>query len=174
MRSRACCGPGDYGKIHEIHHVGKRYRVEGPHLVAPSPQRTPVLFQAGSSTAGGDFAARNAEAQFIITPGGHVTRLAVKSRTSQGFRSRCTPFADGRIETISPARPTQRPVVSNRLAHNEFSAFGRRPPLAAVLGCFVTQPILMELSINTSKKVRKLARATYGQPSTSIEKRRGH
>jgi long-chain alkane monooxygenase len=60
---------GDYSKIHKIHHVGKRYRVEGPHLVAPSPQRTPVLFQAGSSTAGRDFAARNAEAQFIITPG---------------------------------------------------------------------------------------------------------
>jgi FMN-dependent oxidoreductase (nitrilotriacetate monooxygenase family) len=65
---------GDYGKIHKIHHVGKRYRVEGPHLVAPSPQRTPVLFQAGSSTAGRDFAARNAEAQFIITPGPQQAR----------------------------------------------------------------------------------------------------
>jgi FMN-dependent oxidoreductase (nitrilotriacetate monooxygenase family) len=60
---------GDYAKIHKINHAGKRYQVEGPHLVAPSPQRTPVLFQAGSSPAGRDFAARNAEAQFIITPG---------------------------------------------------------------------------------------------------------
>jgi FMN-dependent oxidoreductase (nitrilotriacetate monooxygenase family) len=60
---------GDYSKIHKIHHVGKRYKVEGPHLVAPSPQRTPILFQAGSSTAGRNFAARNAEAQFIISPG---------------------------------------------------------------------------------------------------------
>lgn len=59
---------GDFSKIHKINHVGKRYRVEGPHLVAPSPQRTPILFQAGSSTAGRDFAARNAEAQFIISP----------------------------------------------------------------------------------------------------------
>ncbi|WP_442932949.1 LLM class flavin-dependent oxidoreductase [Mycobacterium kyogaense] len=59
---------GDYSKIHKIHHVGERYSVEGPHLVAPSPQRTPILFQAGSSTAGRDFAARNAEAQFIISP----------------------------------------------------------------------------------------------------------
>ena len=65
---------GDFGKIHKINHVGKRYRVEGPHLVAPSPQRTPVLFQAGSSTAGRDFAARNAEAQFIITPGPRQAR----------------------------------------------------------------------------------------------------
>jgi FMN-dependent oxidoreductase (nitrilotriacetate monooxygenase family) len=65
---------GDYAKIHKINHSGKRYQVEGPHLVAPSPQRTPVLFQAGSSTAGRDFAARNAEAQFIITPGPEQAR----------------------------------------------------------------------------------------------------
>jgi len=58
----------DPDRIHKIHHVGERYRVEGPHLVAPSPQRTPLLFQAGSSAVGRDFAARNAEAQFIITP----------------------------------------------------------------------------------------------------------
>src|SRR6195952_3642335 len=68
---------GDYRKIHKIHHEGKRYRVEGPHLVAPSPQRTPVLFQAGSSPAGRDFAARNAEAQFIITPGPEQARILI-------------------------------------------------------------------------------------------------
>jgi long-chain alkane monooxygenase len=55
----------DHTKIHKIHHVGKRYRVEGPHLPSPSPQRTPLLFQAGSSPAGRAFAARHAEAQFI-------------------------------------------------------------------------------------------------------------
>jgi FMN-dependent oxidoreductase (nitrilotriacetate monooxygenase family) len=58
----------DPAKIHKIHHVSERYRVEGPHLVSPSPQRTPLLFQAGSSKAGRDFAARNAEAQFIVAP----------------------------------------------------------------------------------------------------------
>nr|WP_032401555.1 LLM class flavin-dependent oxidoreductase [Rhodococcus fascians] len=58
----------DFSKVHTIDHVGKRYRVEGPHLSAPSPQRTPVLFQAGSSPTGRRFAARNAEAQFIASP----------------------------------------------------------------------------------------------------------
>lgn len=58
----------DPSKIHKIHHVGKRYQVEGPHLPSPSPQRTPLLFQAGSSQAGRRFAAAHAEAQFIITP----------------------------------------------------------------------------------------------------------
>jgi long-chain alkane monooxygenase len=36
--------------------------------VSPSPQRTPLLFQAGSSAVGRDFAARHAEAQFIVSP----------------------------------------------------------------------------------------------------------
>jgi len=58
----------DPSRIHKIDHVSEHYRVEGPHLVAPSPQRTPLLFQAGSSVAGRDFAARNAEAQFIVSP----------------------------------------------------------------------------------------------------------
>lgn len=58
----------DFGKVHKIHHVGEHYRVEGPHLPAPSPQRTPILFQAGSSPTGRRFAARNAEAQFIVSP----------------------------------------------------------------------------------------------------------
>ncbi len=53
--------------MHRIDHHGRRYDVQGPHLSAPSPQRTPVLFQAGSSPAGRAFAARNAEAQFILT-----------------------------------------------------------------------------------------------------------
>lgn len=68
---------GDYSKVHKIHHEGKRYRVEGPHLVAPSPQRTPVLFQAGSSPAGRRFAARNAEAQFISSPTPHAARALI-------------------------------------------------------------------------------------------------
>ena len=39
-------------KVHKINHMGKRYKVEGPHLVSPSPQSTPVLFQAGASEEG--------------------------------------------------------------------------------------------------------------------------
>ena len=62
----------DAAHIHRINHEGPRYRVEGPHLVAPSPQRTPLLFQAGSSPAGRAFAARNAEAVFIAAPSPQV------------------------------------------------------------------------------------------------------
>jgi long-chain alkane monooxygenase len=68
LQDRASGVHADPARIHKIHHIGERYRVEGPHLVSPSPQRTPLLFQAGSSPIGRDFAARHAEAQFIITP----------------------------------------------------------------------------------------------------------
>lgn len=57
----------DPAKIHPINHVGKHYDVAGPHLCEPSPQRTPLLFQAGSSDRGRDFAAAHAECVFIVT-----------------------------------------------------------------------------------------------------------
>jgi FMN-dependent oxidoreductase (nitrilotriacetate monooxygenase family) len=57
----------DPAKIHPIHHVGTYYEVAGPHLSEPSPQRTPLLFQAGSSSRGREFAARHAECVFMVT-----------------------------------------------------------------------------------------------------------
>ncbi len=53
--------------VHRINHSGKYYQVAGPHLSEPSPQRTPLLFQAGSSDRGREFAARHAEGTFILT-----------------------------------------------------------------------------------------------------------
>lgn len=58
----------DPSKVHKIYHEGERYKVEGPHLPSPSPQRSPVLYQAGSSGSGRAFAAKNAEATFIVAP----------------------------------------------------------------------------------------------------------
>lgn len=57
----------DPSKVHPINHHGTYYQCEGPHLSEPSLQRTPLLFQAGSSTDGRAFAARHAECVFIVT-----------------------------------------------------------------------------------------------------------
>lgn len=73
----------DAAGIHRIDHVGKRYSVAGPHLSRPSPQRTPVLFQAGSSPAGRAFAARNAEAQFILSSTPEKTAELIASTRDQ-------------------------------------------------------------------------------------------
>lgn len=55
----------DPSKVHEINHEGKYYRIPGPHLSEPSRQRTPVLYQAGTSARGREFAAKHAECVFI-------------------------------------------------------------------------------------------------------------
>lgn len=52
-------------RVHEVAHEGAHFRMRGIHLAEPSPQRTPVLFQAGGSQRGGVFAARHAECLFI-------------------------------------------------------------------------------------------------------------
>jgi FMN-dependent oxidoreductase (nitrilotriacetate monooxygenase family) len=55
----------DPAKVHAIDHSGKHFSVPGFHLCEPSPQRTPVLFQAGSSSRGMEFGGKHAEAVFI-------------------------------------------------------------------------------------------------------------
>ncbi|MWV65996.1 NtaA/DmoA family FMN-dependent monooxygenase [Halorubrum sp. JWXQ-INN 858] len=58
----------DPSKVHAIDHEGEHFSVPGPHGCEPSPQRTPVLYQAGSSDRGREFAAANAEAVFASQP----------------------------------------------------------------------------------------------------------
>jgi long-chain alkane monooxygenase len=69
----------DPAKIHDIDHAGEFFPdVPGPHLAEPSPQRTPVLFQAGASEPGREFAARNAEAIFIIASTKEAARIVTR------------------------------------------------------------------------------------------------
>ena len=51
-------------KLHYLHHKGEHFSVRGPLNAARPPQGHPVLFQAGSSEAGKELAARTAEAVF--------------------------------------------------------------------------------------------------------------
>ncbi len=56
----------DPARVRDVRHDGRYYRIDGCHLSEPSPQRTPVLFQAGSSERGTDFAAGHAECVFVV------------------------------------------------------------------------------------------------------------
>ncbi len=58
----------DADKIHRIVHEGPHFQLDAIHLCEPSPQRTPVLYQAGASTRGRQFAADHAECVFINGP----------------------------------------------------------------------------------------------------------
>jgi len=64
----------DPEKVHDIHFEGEYFDVPGPHGCEPSPQRTPVIYQAGSSDRGREFAARNAEAVFVSQPNEQAVR----------------------------------------------------------------------------------------------------
>ncbi len=64
----------DASRIHRINHDGPHFKVDAIHLCEPSPQRTPVLYQAGASTRGRQFAASHAECVFINGPSRKVVR----------------------------------------------------------------------------------------------------
>jgi FMN-dependent oxidoreductase (nitrilotriacetate monooxygenase family) len=64
----------DPAAVHPIEHHGRYFDVPGIALTHPSPQRTPVLYQAGSSERGRAFAARHAECVFVN--GGAKTEVA--------------------------------------------------------------------------------------------------
>lgn len=66
------------GLVKEINHKGKWFTVPGPHIVHPSPQRTPLLLQAGASRAGKLFAAQHAEAIFTSA---HAPAVCAKNIT---------------------------------------------------------------------------------------------
>jgi FMN-dependent oxidoreductase (nitrilotriacetate monooxygenase family) len=59
-------------RVRRVRHEGEHYRLDGLHLGEPSPQRTPVLYQAGTSPAGRRFAGRHAECVFMSGPSKQV------------------------------------------------------------------------------------------------------
>jgi alkanesulfonate monooxygenase SsuD/methylene tetrahydromethanopterin reductase-like flavin-dependent oxidoreductase (luciferase family) len=94
----------DPAKVKVINHEGKYFKCKGRHFCAPSPQQRPVIWQAGSSDRGRDFAAKHAEAIFAVHPG--VERMRQ--------------YADDLNERMerapAPTSPTRRKSISTRAA----------------------------------------------------------
>lgn len=67
----------DPAKVHEIKHEGRFFSMQGVHYSEPSPQRTPLLYQAGSSNRGKDFAALHAECVFLSAPSPGIVKRDV-------------------------------------------------------------------------------------------------
>ncbi len=85
----ACRVYAEPSKVHKVEHQGEFYQVNGYHLCEPSPQRTPVLFQAGASDRGLLFAGRHAECVFISGQTRAATRAQVdKVRASAAAAGR--------------------------------------------------------------------------------------
>ena len=80
----------DPAKVHRVRHEGRIHRVDAIHLCEPSPQRTPVLYQAGASPRGRQFAAAHAECVFINGPSAKDRRRR-RSPTIRAPRGRNRP-----------------------------------------------------------------------------------
>jgi alkanesulfonate monooxygenase len=73
LRDRARGIFTDPSKIHRVNHESANFRINNTiHLSEPSPQRTPVLYQAGTSPRGRQFAAKHAECVFMSGPSAKI------------------------------------------------------------------------------------------------------
>jgi alkanesulfonate monooxygenase len=71
-QDRAAGAYADPAKVRVIDQQSSEISMRALHLAQPSPQRTPVLYQAGSSGAGQAFAASHAECVFVSGPNAAV------------------------------------------------------------------------------------------------------
>ncbi|MCK0198711.1 LLM class flavin-dependent oxidoreductase [Ancylobacter sp. 6x-1] len=79
LRDRASGVFTDPAKVRRIRHDGTHFQLDALHLSEPSPQRTPVLYQAGSSSRGRAFAGRHAECVFVSGPSAAVVAPRVRA-----------------------------------------------------------------------------------------------
>ena len=92
----------DPEKVHGIRHEGKYFNVPGAHLSEPSPQRTPVIFQAGASSRGRKFAAKHAELVFISAPTAEITKKTVDSIREEAKRAGRNPNEIKILSSLTP------------------------------------------------------------------------
>jgi len=116
----------DPARVHPIAHSGHYYQVPGIHLSEPSPQRTPVLYQAGSSPRGNAFAARHAEAAFVSGPSQRVVKGYVDKLRSAASAAGRDPqelriYAQALIIT-GPSEQAARERHAEYLAHVDTEA----------------------------------------------------
>lgn len=88
-------------RVRRIDHDGRYFKVAGPHVNAPSPQRTPVIIQAGWSARGKLFAGRHAEVIFTGKGSAASTRDGLAEiRRNAAASGR----ADNRIRALKSVR----------------------------------------------------------------------
>src|ERR1700712_5313777 len=96
-------------KLHALNHKGEHFSVQGPLNIARSRQGQPVIFQAGASEDGRNFASKHADAIFA----GGGSSPAAKSYYADGKR-RATGF--GRDATRLVVLPGLRAIVGRDAA----------------------------------------------------------
>ena len=91
LRDRDSGRFADPALVRAVRHDGPYHRMEAVHLCEPSPQRVPVLYQAGSSGRGRAFAGSHAECVFLNGQGHAAVRAhvdAIRDATVAAGRGR--------------------------------------------------------------------------------------
>ncbi len=111
----------DPGRVHRIVHDGPYYQVDGIQLTEPSPQRTPVLFQAGTSGRGRAFAARHAEGIFLNGQTRPILADAVKSIRQEAAAAGRDPYDirlyAGATVIVAPTRAEAEDLLADYARH---------------------------------------------------------
>ena len=123
-RDRAARVYADPARVHPVHHRGRYYQVDGYHLAEPSPQRTPVLFQAGASGRGQRFAGRHAECVFISPPNKAAAKKSVASLREQLVQSGRRP-EDVKV-FVGAAVVTAPTLKQAREKHEDYKRYASR------------------------------------------------
>ncbi|ADG99033.1 putative monooxygenase [Segniliparus rotundus DSM 44985] len=105
-------------KVHHIGHHGKHFSVPGMHLCEPSPQRSPVIYQAGASTRGVQFAAQHAEAIFLASPTKALLKERVATIRSELVKAGRDPYS-ARIYTLLTIVTDETEALAHA-KHNDF------------------------------------------------------
>ncbi len=100
------------GKLHALNHKGEFFSVKGPLNIARSRQGQPVIFQAGTSEDGRNFAAQHSDAIFV-----HVESIEEGLAYTQDLKRRAKSF--GRDTGSLSILPGIRPIVGRDQAEVE-------------------------------------------------------
>lgn len=90
-------------RVLRVRHEGPHYSLDALHLCEPSPQRTPVLDQAGTSPAGRALASRHAECVFMSGPSSRLrkTPLSATASSRACWKARVTSASMLRASSMS-------------------------------------------------------------------------
>ncbi|KAJ4205902.1 hypothetical protein NW759_014379 [Fusarium solani] len=118
--------------IRTIDHVGKFYNVPGPHICQPSPQRTPVILQAGTSSAGKAFAAKHAEAVFVSTLAPAIVAQNIADIRAKARELGRDPQAIKFLAMVTPVLGATEEEA--RAKYNEYISYGSKEGALALFG----------------------------------------
>ncbi|RDW56635.1 hypothetical protein BP5796_13100 [Coleophoma crateriformis] len=159
-------------RIKKIEHKGKYLKMSARHQMHPSPQRTPVLFQAGTSKSGQAFGAKHAEAVYI---GG-----LVPSQASYQIKAmREIAKANGRDPTTIKFFAAINPIIGRTIEEAE-SKFEEAKQHADVIGALAQfsgytsidlskYPLDEELKLDASKPKESAALGFLGNFTDSVK-----